>query len=143
MNKIDSKKRLTSQDDFARFALEDFGTVDVPIALRREARLLATRLGITPKQALDQLQSTTPARPPTKGDRHKTSSQGKPVAQQRERPSLLPPRGGRQRTSQPQTPRPAERRPIWLLRRDAVSNGRKWISTACTVCAEAVFIHVD
>jgi len=36
-----------------------------------------------------------------------------------------------------------ERPPIWVLRREAVAKGRKWIRTNCTVCAEPVFIHVE
>src|SRR4051794_13613634 len=40
------------KSDLQRLAIEQFGTDKVPVALRREARLLASRQGISPAQAL-------------------------------------------------------------------------------------------
>lgn len=49
------KQPTDSAAKLAKFAIEDFGTIDVPVALRRRARLEAARLGITPREALDRI----------------------------------------------------------------------------------------
>src|SRR5262245_23662549 len=78
------KIRMMRQDDIARFAIEDFGTVDIPMSLRREARLLAIRLGITPRQALDRLQADNPRPSITKqDDRAAPPRQNRPTQAQR------------------------------------------------------------
>lgn len=40
-----------------QIAIEDFGTPDLPASLMRKARLMASRLKITPKQALVRVQA--------------------------------------------------------------------------------------
>jgi hypothetical protein len=142
-NKVDSKRRVTGQDDFARFAIEDFGTVDVPIPLRREARLLAARTGITPKQALDRLRADTSALENTKNDSRNAASRVKPAAKTPDRPRVPAPHGRGVQSNRPGEPPPKERQPIWVLRREAIANGRKWMNTTCTVCNEVVFIHIE
>lgn len=69
-----------------RFAMEDFGTTEVPIALRRRARLLAVDLGITPRQALDRLLADAP--PPTgKGRKSGQTSAEAPLSSRESRVS--------------------------------------------------------
>ena len=50
-----ARMRDRSSEQLSRFAVEDFGTAQVPIELRRQARLEADKRGITPKEALGQI----------------------------------------------------------------------------------------
>src|SRR5436309_1965501 len=142
--KIAPKIRNVADDDFARFAMEDFGSVDVPIPLRREARLLATRLGITPRQALDQLRPHTPQPAGTKIENRSASTRPERTQAIRQRRHKARASSGPDPHRKPSRTTPTgETPPIWVLRREAITNGRKWIRTNCTVCGEDVFIHVE
>lgn len=57
------KRRSDSSSSLLdRLAIEDFGTADVPLDLRRRARLDARKLGISPRQALDKIRARAAAR---------------------------------------------------------------------------------
>jgi hypothetical protein len=48
---------MTRKDLRRQIAIEDFGTADLPARLMREARRMASRLKIIPKQALVRVQA--------------------------------------------------------------------------------------
>lgn len=132
-----------SNNSLDRFAIEDFGTTGVPIALRRRARLLAAELGITPRQALDQLLADAASVTGKDEGRSIDASQGRASSHSevRGKAKATGASQGRKKAVVPTATRRTP--PIWQLQRDAAAVGRKWVKTNCTVCAAEAYVHVE
>jgi hypothetical protein len=132
--------KLTQDDSrFARFAMEDFGTTDVPIALRRHARHLAAQLGITPKQALDRLRADSGR----DNDRRAAPQPQRRIAndavRNKTQASGHSPDPRKAPLATPKTPKGI----ISRLQRVAIASGRKWVKTNCIACSAPIFVHAD
>jgi hypothetical protein len=137
------KARRYDPQRFARFAIEDFGTTEVPVALRRRARLEADRLGITPKEALDRIRagkaSGTDRLQMPRATSHTTrAGPGRALTSGRQATGRSePPRGARATTAS------ESKHSIQELQRNASAKGRKWVRATCTACPGEVLVHVE
>jgi len=117
-------------DRLARYAIEDFGTAEVPIELRRQARVEAARQEISPKEALDRIRAREASKDGPK--RHalvEKKSRGRRKS------------GKEGAVSKKNTA--IGKRPIRQLQQEAMARGRKWIKGRCTRCPAEVLIHVE